>query len=357
MIVYVRRGGPALLWSSTHRPRVQGIAPLEVGRCEAAEPVPDRCEVVDRSFRPPAPTPEEIEAAERWRDLQIEELSASASPIDQAEADALRHESPERIARRAIGDVSPLAWCAGPAVPSLEIARERHLRALSRWTSRCSCAVVRADLKGYRVWAGLGSLLDHVGAWPTVDEAAEAAVDAVLARRLDALDDARERELKGWAEETPYHSSTLRRALHELPIAVHRGPVTSGESGSSWDLPVWRVWREGDWAEVHDDVVTWDDAESRRQAWAARRNGERRRKAEQDRALTVFADRCPQLEQRSGRIVPVRIRTRAGVEAFLIGDVKMRRDQADALVRAQINGQLLWLAADLLVGCSVEARR
>jgi len=324
-----------------------------VGRLPDGAPLPSGA----APYTPPV-------ATEHLRELAREQLKAIADRDDPLMAELAVHALADdtrldRVVERGLGEAHPYAELAPWTVSSLDEACSLVAKAVSLWTSPCSCAVIRTSMPGYQVWSGIGSMLESAGSADTYDAAEQRAFDAVRANRSEVIAQVRE-ILSGWAPATPFYAATLA-TIEDLPIQVRRGPMTGSESsgarvcayvdghpvfvgGSSWDLPVVARLEAGQvtrWPER----VTWDDDESRQAHRDRTRDGQRQRRAEERQACELLRRHsaiAPLVRQRS--LAARDIDLRSGESVRTLGGVRMREDGKVPLALVRYQGMRLWMA-------------
>lgn len=318
-----------------------------VARAPAGTPIPEGATI----YAEPEVTDEHRRA---FRDVLQSVASESADSLRRELAQGAL-DDPERFdedLRACLGVAHPHALVAPLSVATLREACHAHRMASDAWTSPHSSVVVRCALRGYDVWTGIGGMMDRAGRADDYPEAEALGVEAVRQRRRETLRWVREEALAGWSPETPYYTSTIARAEDELPIVVRRGPITAQELGAegavnhSYGLPVVAVYRGGE-VQRFDDRITWSDGMSRELARERQREGQRRRQAEEARALDLFREHpviAPHVTDRGLR-GGTELRLRNGMDVTLVGPVRMREDGAAplALVR-DARGRRLWMA-------------
>lgn len=183
----------------------------------------------------------------------------------------------EDAIRLALGDVNRYALFAPLDVETAGDAAHLIVQAEDEWDSRCSCAVIRVAPGGYHAWVGVGGTMRQVGGvWPSYEAAEAAVLEASAAARAATMQRVRA-ILAGWSEDTPFYTATLETAATVLPLAIRRGPATTAEAGSSWDLPVYATAVGGVITERRPEVLTWSDEASRAAAQARVAMKDRRR--------------------------------------------------------------------------------
>lgn len=328
---------------------VVSLAPLPrraVARAPAGTPIPEGATL----YAEPKVTDEHRSAA---RDV----LQRATESTDQLRRGLARSalDDPERLdeeIRTWLGVAHPHARLAPLSVRRLADACLAYVGATQSWTSPHCNVVVRCALRGYDVWTGIGGMMARVGRADDYAEAEALGVEAVLQRRRETLRRVREEILAGWSPETPYYTSTIARAEVELPITVRRGPITAEELGAegainhSYGLPVVAVYRGGK-LERFDDRITWSDGMSRELARERQREGQRRRRAEEARALDLFRKLptiAPHVTDRGLR-GGTSLRLGNGMDVTLVGPVRMREDGAAPLALVlDARGRRLWMA-------------
>lgn len=251
-----------------------------------------------------------------------------------------------------LGSAHPYATLAPMSVRTLQHACAQSVRAGEAWTSRQSCGVIRPAMRGYQAWIGVGGMIDPAGTWPDYAAAEAAVIAASAAARAEAMQQARA-ALPGWPEHTPYYTATLATAATKLPLHIRRGPMMADEAGSSWDIPIVAVWRDGAVIERHDDRVTWGDDDSRQAARQRERAGQAARNADTEAALKLIEAidwlRPSIRAKRDGLTVGPALL--GGRPVRIVGPVRMRDDGHCALVLVRYEKQKqggIWASADVL---------
>lgn len=302
-------------------PQLSSIPAMGVARAPAGTPIPPGASPYDA----PVVTREHREAARAElrqiaeRERRLPALKRLLLPLVEAALDD--EDELDRTVMVQLGLVHPLALCSPLSVETLDEAIHLHTSAEGLWDSTHSSGVVRPTLRGYVAWVGVGSLMRSAGHHASAEAAERAVIERVLELRDSALEDARDL-LAGWSEDTPYFSATLATAREELPIHIRRGPALTEERGSSWDLPVVAVWRNGV-IERHDERITWDDEQSRAVLRARQQAGEARRHAEVERALEQLRAHpvTAPLVEGDGLRRGAQVKLRDGHEVSLVGPV------------------------------------
>lgn len=321
------------------------IPSRRVARAPAGTPIPPGCEL----YSPPVVT-DELRQMTR---ADLERLARSPEPLSKLASGSLDdREQLDRDIRCWLGEAHPYATLAPLSVEFLQDASGATAAAGDLWDSTHSIVTIRCSVRGYDVWVGIGGRVQRVGRADEYDEAETLGVDAVRQRRRETLRRVREVLLVGWSPDTPFYSSTIARAETELPITVHRGPITAEELGEegrvngSYALPTVAVYR-GDSVTRFPERITWSDEESRTKARERRREGQKRRQVEEARALALLRDYAaiaPHVTDR-GLKGGTPLRLGNGMTVTLVGPVRMRDDGREplALVK-EANGKRFWMA-------------
>lgn len=310
---------------------------IAIARAPQGTPLPDGAEVyVPESVRP--------EDRKRARE-HLEEKRDSAR--DSFSQEVLEHLMEDEEAlddgiRAARGEPHWVAEWAPFRYESLDAAVQDITDLKLAWDSSHTCGVIRTAPKGFQCWQGVGGRLLELGGVESVEEAEGRIIQAVRKTRENTLEELS--ALHDWPPDTPVLDSTLGGLVHGNPIHIRRGPMSAAEYGSSWDLPVVAV-VSGDEVSRYPEKVTWDDEQSRAR-WLERcREGEERRRREQDAALAVFRNdlRLREMVRDDGLVPRRELSLRSGYTVSTMGPVRMSEDNARPQALVHDGRQPVWM--------------
>lgn len=328
--------------------RIPGIPRLKVGRANENTELSSGNRVWKEGQSPIIiPSLDEIAAARSY----FESQAAGKDPLLSALARGYLENEGElwRAIFTARGWPHPWAWLA-PEGWDRARATDAMVQASDRWTSRCSCAVIRTAPRGYQCWRGMGSHMEHLGHAEDISAAEALCLEGALAARASELALVRERDLPGWPDRTPYYAATLGTARDALPLQIRRGPMSAddhdaGTRGSSRDLPIVAEWQAGAWTRW-PERVTWSDDVSRANQRVRERGGQDRRAVEIARALELLS-RVPAvaaLAEPRGLRLGSRLQLLSGEEVQVLGPVRLREDGAEGQALVKLGRGKMWLA-------------
>ncbi len=149
----------------------------------------------------------------------VEEMRAPmlrAASVPEHEVGSLIEEWAVEHAAAWMGEPADLAHEAPLSIASHHEAVMHSLHA-PHLGSRTRYALVRRDPRGWRVWSGIGSDMEHAGHRPTWKEAVTLAIDAVISARHEEEQMIRE-HYQGWADE--FVARLVAQVWDDAPVEI-----------------------------------------------------------------------------------------------------------------------------------------